>query len=251
MSPVPLIGVTTYCSEASWGPWHRPAAVLAANYFELVAQARCRPLLLPPCRDDGAGGALGAPEVVSVLDGLVVVGGGDVDPAAYGGASHAEVAGVDPVRDRSEWALLSAALEADLPVLAICRGLQLLNVGLGGTLSAHLPDVTGNDDHRPGPGAFSDVEVETVEGTTAAAIFGPRTTVRCSHHQAIDRLGAGLEVSARSLGHPGAQRPDGVVEAAELADHRFVVGVQWHPEESGDRRPFDALAAAAERVRAG
>jgi gamma-glutamyl-gamma-aminobutyrate hydrolase PuuD len=242
---VPLVGVTTYVAEAAWGPWRRPAAVLTAAYFELVARSQCRPVLLPPCHEDGAGGALGAAEVAAAIDALVLVGGGDVEPSAYGGGTHREVAGTDPVRDASERALLAAALDADLPVLAICRGLQVLNVELGGTLTLHLPDVTGNDDHRPGPGAFSEVEVETVAGTAVAAMVGPRATVRCSHHQALDRLGAGLVVSARSVGHPGSHRPDGVVEAAELPDRRFVVGLQWHPEESQDLRPFEALAAAA------
>jgi gamma-glutamyl-gamma-aminobutyrate hydrolase PuuD len=242
---VPLVGVTTYYAEASWGAWRRPAAVLSADYFELVARSGCRPVLLPPCREDGAGGARGAAEVVAALDGLVLVGGGDLDPATYGGAGHAEVAGVDPVRDGSERALLAAALDADLPVLAICRGLQVLNVELGGTLMPHVPDVTGNDDHRPGPGAFSEVEVVTIEGTAVAAMVGPRSTVCCSHHQAIDRLGGGLVVSARSVERPGSGTPDGLVEAGELPGRRFVVGLQWHPEESGDPRPFEALAAAA------
>jgi gamma-glutamyl-gamma-aminobutyrate hydrolase PuuD len=242
---VPLVGVTTYYAEASWGDWLRPAAVLSGDYFELVARSGCRPVLLPPCREDGAGGALGAAEVVAALDGLVLVGGGDVDPASYGVPGQPAAAGVDLVRDGSERALLAAALDADLPVLAICRGLQVLNVELGGTLTPHVPDVTGNEDHRPGPGAFSEVEVVTVEGTAVAAMVGPRATVCCSHHQALDRLGDGLVVSARSVERPGSGVPGGLVEAGEMPSRRFVVGLQWHPEESRDHRPFDALAAAA------
>jgi putative glutamine amidotransferase len=242
---VPLVGLTTYYGEAAWSSWRRPAAVLAVEYFELLAAAGCRPVLLPPCREDGRGGARGASDVMVALDGLVLVGGGDVDPTAYGGGTHPEVAGVDVVRDTSERALLGAALDADLPVLAICRGMQVLNVELGGTLSLHLPDLTGTLDHRPGPGAYSEVEVETVEGTTVREIFGPRTTVACSHHQAVDRLGAGLVVAARSVEHRGSKLPGGVVEAVELPGRRFVVGVQSHPEHLRDGRPFAALAAAA------
>ena len=130
-----------------------------------------------------------------MLDGLVLTGGGDVDPAAYGEEADPEVGGVDPNRDASERALLAAALEADLPVLAICRGCQVLNVFLGGTLHQHLPDVVGNVDHRRQPMHFEDVEVETVPGTTAASVFGARTTVLCSHHQAVRDLGRGLAVT--------------------------------------------------------
>ncbi len=240
---MPLVGVTTYYADAAWGPWHQPAAVLAASYFELVAAAGGRPLLVPPCRSAPGGPGAGAADVVDALDVFVLVGGGDVDPAAYGRAGDAATEGVDADRDRSEAALLAVALDRDLPLLAICRGLQLLNVELGGTLLAHLPEVVGHDGHRPGPGQFDDVGIVTVPGTRTATIIGAEEMVRCSHHQAVDRLGPGLVVSARSLEPPG--RPDGVVEAVELPDRRFVVGVQWHPEASGDRRLFDALVAAA------
>ena len=178
-------------------------------------------------------------------DALVLVGGGDLDPAAYGQAGPPAVDGVDVDRDRSEAALLAAALDRDLPLLAICRGHQLLNVQLGGSLLPQLPDVVGHDGHRPGAGQFDDVDIVTIPGTRTAAIVGGRDTVRCSHHQAVDRLGTGLVVAARSV-EPGDGSTDlvAVVEAVELADRRFVVGVQWHPEESGDRRLFDALVAA-------
>ncbi len=232
-----LVGVTTYHARAAWGPWDRPAAVLPAAYFELVAAAGGRPLLLPPVRSAPDGPGAGAAELVATLDALVLVGGGDLDPAGYGLAGHPAVDGVDQDRDRSEEALLAAALDRDLPVLAICRGLQLLNVYLGGTLLPHLPDVVGHDGHRPAAGQFADVDVITVPGTRMADILGATDTVRCSHHQAVDRLGTGLVVSASSS--------DGVVEAVELPGHRFVVGVQWHPEETGDRRLFDALLAVA------
>lgn len=242
---IPLVGLTTYAGDASWGPWHRPAAVLHASYVALVARAGCRPLLVPPCADDGQGGAAGAAEVVAALDALVLVGGNDLHPGAYGASPHPTVTGVDPVRDRAEMALLQAALDADLPVLAVCRGLQVLNVTLGGTLVQHLPDTAGHHGHQPALGEFADVDVRTLPGSAVAAIMGPGATVRCSHHQAVAGLAPGLVASARSVEPAGSRLPEGVVEAVELPGRRFVVGVQWHPEESGDRRLFDALAEAA------
>ena len=244
---VPLVGVTTYYAEAAWGPWHRSAAVVPVDYFELVAAAGGRPLLIPPLRSAPGGPGTGAGEVVRSLDALVLVGGGDLEPGGYAQSPHDSVRGVDPVRDRSEGALLEAALDADLPLLAICRGHQLLNVRLGGTLHQHLPDHVGHTGHQPAPGRFADVDVVTVPGTLAASVMGAEETVRCSHHQVIDRLGDGLVVSARSVepaGGPSDRTPEGVVEAIELPDRRFAIGVQWHPEESGDRRWFDALTAA-------
>jgi putative glutamine amidotransferase len=234
---IPLIGVSTYVADASWGSWQRRAAVLPESYFELLAAAGGRPLLLPPPSSAPGGPGAGADEVIAVLDGLVLTGGGDVDPGAYGEQPVTEVAGVDPNRDASERALLAAALEADLPVLAICRGCQILNVELGGTLHQHLPDVVGHLAHRSAPYVFGDVEVQTVAGSIAASVFGDAPTVLCSHHQAIRDLGRGLV--------PAAATADGVIEAVELPSARFVLGVQWHPEEGMDQRPFDALVQAA------
>ncbi len=234
---IPLIGVSTYVADVHWGDWDRRAAVLPESYFELVAGAGGRPLLLPPASTGPDGPGTGAAEVIDVLDGLVLTGGGDVDPRAYGEEAEPEVGGIDLNRDASERALLVAALEADMPVLAICRGCQVLNVYLGGTLHQHLPDVVGNLDHRSAPFRFGDVDVETVPGTVTADVFGPSTTVRCSHHQAIRDLGRGLVVTARA--------GDGVVEAVELPSARFVLAVQWHPEEGMDPRPFEALVRAA------
>jgi putative glutamine amidotransferase len=234
---IPLVGVTTYVTTARWGNWERRAAVLPENYFELVAAAGGRPLLLPAPKHASGGPGMGAEEVVSILDGLVLTGGGDVAPDTYGQEAAPEVAGVDPVRDESERALLDAALRIDLPVLAICRGCQVLNVYLGGTLHQHLPDEVGHTAHRTAPYVFGDVDVETVAGTRTADVFGHAATVCCSHHQAIDRLGRGLEVTARA--------GDGVIEAVELPGSRFVLAVQWHPEQGWDQRPFDALIEAA------
>ncbi len=234
---VPLIGVSTYVADVRWGRWERRAAVLPENYFELVAAAGGRPLLLPSPSTAPDGPGQGADEVIAAIDGLVLTGGGDVDPLAYGEEPAPEVAGVDTNRDAGERALLQAALRADLPVLAICRGCQVLNVDLGGTLHQHLPELIGHSEHRTAPYVFGDIEVDTEPGSLAARVFGQTPTVRCSHHQAIREVGRGLVPTARTH--------DGVVEAVELPGTRFVLGVQWHPEEGMDQRPFDALVRAA------
>jgi gamma-glutamyl-gamma-aminobutyrate hydrolase PuuD len=239
MPALPLIGLTTYVADVRWGSWERRSGVLPQSYFELTAAAGGRPLLVPPPSTAPDGPASGAAEVVAVLDGLVLTGGGDVDPGAYAAPPDVETGGVDPVRDASERALLAAALAAELPVLAICRGCQVLNVELGGTLHQHLPDVIGHAAHRSAPFVFGDVNVKTVPGSLAAAVFGPKPVVKCSHHQAIAEIGRGLV--------PTAATDDGVTEAVELPGARFVLGVQWHPEEQGDRRPFDALVRSAQR----
>ena len=211
MITIPLIGVSTYVADASWGTWERRSAVLPESYFELVAAAGGRPLLLPPPSTAPGGPGAGADEVIDVLDGLVLTGGGDVDPLAYDEEAVPEVAGVDQNRDASERALLAAALRADMPVLAICRGCQVLNVELGGTLHQHLPDVVGHGAHRSAPFVFTDLDVETVPGTIAAGVFGRTPTVRCSHHQAIRDLGRGLrgDRGHHRRGHRGGRAPVG------------------------------------------
>jgi putative glutamine amidotransferase len=234
---IPLIGITTYVAEAKWATWERMAAVLPESYFELVAAAGGRPMLLPPPRSAVEGPGTGAAETIEVLHGLVLTGGGDVDPQAYGEEADPSVGGVNPVRDESERSLLAAALEADLPVLAICRGCQILNVELGGALHQHVPDVVGHDWHRTAPMVFGEVDVATEPGTRVAEVFGSAPTVLCSHHQSVHELGRGLVPTARA--------GDGVIEAVELPAARFVLGVQWHPEEGRDQRPFDALVEAA------
>jgi gamma-glutamyl-gamma-aminobutyrate hydrolase PuuD len=204
------------------------------TYVQSVVRAGGRPVLLPPTGDEDTGDAAA---VVDALDALVLVGGGDVDPVRYSQTTHAATVGVDARRDAAELALAAAALDSGTPLLAICRGMQVLNVHLGGTLRQHLPEALGTDAHRPAAGCFSQVVVHTEPGTLVAKVLGVRARVRCSHHQALDDIGAGLVVSARA--------GDGVVEAIELPSAAFVLGVQWHPEEDLDLRLFRALAEAA------
>jgi len=243
------VGVTTYVTDARWGAWHRSASLVPSTYDELVAEAGACPLLLPAVGGPERVRRQDAAEVVGVLDALVLIGGGDVDPRAYGQSSHPEVSAVNAVRDQWELALLEAALDAGRPVLAICRGMQILNVHLGGTLVQHLPDVVGHTGHRSAAGAFDDVEIRTVPGTRVAAAMREQDIVRCSHHQAVDQLGAGLVVAARSVEQAGETSGTGfgIVEAVEVPGPGFVVGVQWHPEEAADRRLFDALVDAVRR----
>jgi anthranilate synthase component 2/putative glutamine amidotransferase len=181
-------------------------------------------------------GAVSA-EVVGRLDGLVLAGGADVDPARYDSPAGPHTTVVRPERDESELIALQAALDRDLPLLAVCRGMQLLNVALGGDLVQHLPDLEDTGVHDPGPGRYQRREVRTQDGTRLRELLGPTAAVACHHHQALGRIAAGLT--------PSAWAEDGVVEAVEDTDHRFCLAVQWHPEESRDGRLFDALVAAS------
>jgi anthranilate synthase component 2/putative glutamine amidotransferase len=174
--------------------------------------------------------------VVARLDGLVLAGGADIDPGRYGQAPGAHTTVVRPDRDDAELAVLRAALDRDLPLLAICRGMQLLNVALGGDLVQHLPDVPGTGSHNAGPGLFARREVRTAPGTAMAALLGPAAPADCHHHQALGRVAAELT--------PAAWAEDGVLEAVEANGSRFCLGVQWHPEAGEDRRLFRALVDA-------
>jgi anthranilate synthase component 2/putative glutamine amidotransferase len=225
----PLIGISTYREQARWGFWDVPAVLLPASYADAVAEVGGEPVLLPT-------GAI-SPGVVGRLDGLVLAGGADVDPARYGRDAGPHTTSIRPERDASEVALLEAALDRDLPLLAICRGMQLLNVLLGGTLLQHVPDVPGAQPHQLGLGLFAEREVSTAPDGAVGRILGPQPTVDCHHHQALDRIAAELI--------PTAWAEDGLVEAVEVPGRRFCLGVQWHPEAGNDRRLFAALAAAA------
>jgi gamma-glutamyl-gamma-aminobutyrate hydrolase PuuD len=229
----PRIGITTYLEPTVWGVWEREASLLPRVYLDSVVAAGGVPLLLPPVGTD--------PTVLDVLDGLIVAGGCDVDPSTYDAAPHPETVDTRPGRDEHEKVLIRAALDRDLPLLAICRGLQMLNVTLGGTLQQHLPDVVAHDEHRPSPAIFGTTEVKVEPGTLTARVFGDRTSVQCYHHQALDAVAPGLRVTARA--------GDGTVEAAEVDGHDFAIGVQWHPEEDpDDLRLFAALVAASRRA---
>ncbi|WNV88827.1 gamma-glutamyl-gamma-aminobutyrate hydrolase family protein [Umezawaea sp. Da 62-37] len=221
----PLIGLSTYLEPTRFGVWDVEAAVLHGAYLDSVRLAGGNPVLLPPGGDWRA-------ETLGWLDGLVLTGGADIDPASYGQEPGPLTGPPRRSRDDTEFALLRAALELDLPVLGVCRGAQLLNIALGGTLHQHVPG------HNPSPGVFARTEVEVVPDSALAGIVGDRTTVHCHHHQALDVLGAGLRVVATA--------PDGLAEAVELTGARFVLGVQSHPEQDiEDVRLFAALVRTA------
>ncbi|MGH3595759.1 MAG: gamma-glutamyl-gamma-aminobutyrate hydrolase family protein [Mycobacterium sp.] len=230
----PVIGMTTYLDQAQTGIWDVRASFLPAAYFQGVTAAGGVALLLPPQPVD----ADIAERVLEGLDGLVITGGKDVDPAAYGQTPHQATDEPGGQRDAWEFTLLGAALKRQLPVLGICRGAQVLNVALGGTLHQHLPDVIGHGGHRAGKAVFTTLPVRTVPGTRLATLVGASVDAQCYHHQGIAELGEGLIVSAWDA--------DGVVEALELPGDGFVLAVQWHPEESlDDLRLFAAIVAAA------
>jgi putative glutamine amidotransferase len=226
----PLIGISTYREQARWGAWDLPAVLLPASYADAVAEAGGEPVLLPT-------GAVSA-EAVRRLDGLVLAGGADVDPARYGHQAGPHTTVLRPERDAAELAVLQAALSRDLPLLAICRGMQLLNVELGGDLLQHLPDIPGAGIHNPGAGLFAGRQVRTAPGTELDRLLGPTAAVDCHHHQALARIAPGLT--------PSAWAEDGLVEAVEAAGRRFCLGGQWHPEAGADRRLFEALVSAAQ-----
>ncbi|HEU5428903.1 MAG TPA: gamma-glutamyl-gamma-aminobutyrate hydrolase family protein [Actinocrinis sp.] len=231
----PLIGISAYREVAAWGVWRQDAAALPYAYVEQVAQAGGVPMLLPPL--GGPQAAQAAAASIAPLHALVLAGGPDIDPPRYGTRPRQVTTEVRPERDAWESALLDAALERDIPVLGICRGAQLMNVACGGTLHQHLPDRIGHENHRPAPARYGPIEIALETDALPGSLLGSRICVPCYHHQAIDRLGHGLAVTARAL--------DGTIEAVQLTGHAFVVGVQWHPEQDTDRRLFDALIAAA------
>jgi putative glutamine amidotransferase len=230
----PLIGITTYVEEASWSHWVARAALIPFAYVRAVERAGGRALLVPP--DEG-----GVEETLDALDGLILSGGNDVDPTSYGAEPHAATGGVRPERDRAELALLEGALARDMPVLAVCRGSQILNVARGGDLVQHVPEVVGDERHRETPGVFSDHGVRFDPVSRLAAVLGDRGAVKSHHHQGFGRLGDGLRESAWA--------EDGLLEGVEDPSRRFVLGVLWHPEEDEDARLFEELVAEARAYR--
>ncbi|MFE0878452.1 gamma-glutamyl-gamma-aminobutyrate hydrolase family protein [Streptomyces smyrnaeus] len=233
MAP-PLIGITTYLEpSARWGDWDLPAALLPAGYHRMAQQAGARAVLLPPDDDPAA-----AAEILSRLDGLVTAGGPDIDPARYGADRHPRTGPAYPARDAWELALTREALARRVPLLAVCRGMQLLNVALGGTLVQHLPTA---DAHRTARGVFGPHDVSPVPGSLLAKVLENEETVSVPtyHHQAVATLGEGLTATAHATG-------DDTVEALEPSDaDHFVLGVQWHPEAGEDLRLMRAFVSAA------
>ena len=230
MARRPVIGITTYLTLARFGVWEDDAALIPAAYVRAVEAAGGRALLVPPSME-------GIDETLDALDGLLFSGGSDLDPEIYGQEAHAETDGVVPERDRGEIALLQAALERDMPVLAVCRGSQVLNVARGGDLVQHLPDVLGDEKHKHTPGVFADHDVDLVSGTRVQQILGDHAPVKSHHHQGYGQLGEGLREAARA--------DDGTIEALEDPSLRFAVGVLWHPEAGEDFALFEALVEEA------
>jgi putative glutamine amidotransferase len=233
----PVIGMCTALEQARWSVWDQPAMLLARNYVDAVQRAGGLALMLPPDShlvEDPE-------EVLDLIDGLVLTGGADIDPACYGQRAHAETVDTVPERDAFEIAMVRAAIERDLPVLGICRGMQLINVALGGTLIQHLPEHFGHSEHRRAIGSFDGAEhdVQLLAGTLAARATGEiEHATKSHHHQGIDRLGEGLVVSGHST-------LDECPEAIELPYRRFVLGVQWHPEADTASSVVGALVEAA------
>lgn len=241
VSSAPLIGITTYLEQAQTGVWDVPASFLPKVYLDAVTDAGGIAVLLPPQPVTRAVAA----SVLARLDGLIVSGGADVDPGLYGQVAHPRTGRPRTDRDAWEEALLTAAIDAELPFLGICRGAQLLNVALGGTLVQHLPDLVGDDSFQPGEGVFGPKTVAIDADSRLAALLrqdDDELDVHVYHHQSIDRIADGLVVTART--------EEGVIEAVELPTVPFGLAVQWHPEEeTADRRLFAGLVDAARRHR--
>jgi putative glutamine amidotransferase len=243
----PVIGICTALERARWSVWDQEAALLPRNYIDAVQSAGGLAVLLPP---DGRLTA-DPSEALDLLDGLMLAGGADIDPSFYGAERHAETVDTVPARDAFEIALLRAAVERGMPVLGICRGMQLINVAKGGTLLQHLPERFGHHEHRRVAGSFdgADHEVRLLEGSLAARTAGEtKHATKSHHHQGVDRVGEGLEAS-------GWATIDDLPEAIELdggadgEERPFLLGVQWHPE-ADEASPFvGALVGAAAAAR--
>jgi putative glutamine amidotransferase len=225
----PLIGITAYREQARWGVWDMPAVLVPAGYVDKVAAAGGLPVVLPPTTSLD-------PQVLDLVDGLVLAGGADLDPERYGEQPHPQTSGWRPDRDAGELAVLDGALARDVPVLGVCRGLQVMAVHAGGRLEQHLPDVVGHERHRPEPGVFGEHPVRLAAGSTAHEVLGESATVKSYHHQGVADAGT-LTVTGWA--------DDGTVEAVEVPGRRFAVGVLWHPEAGDDPRLFEALVTAA------
>ncbi|MEU4565165.1 gamma-glutamyl-gamma-aminobutyrate hydrolase family protein [Micromonospora sp. NPDC023956] len=228
----PVVGISTYEEHATWRGWHRRASLVPTDFVGGLAEVGAIPVLLPP-----SGGDAEATRVLAGVDGVLLVGGADIDPALYGGQVGPHTGTLAPERDRWESALLRVALAANLPVLGVCRGMQLLNVVRGGSLTPHLPALVGTDDHQPAGSEFATNRIRLRADALPGSVLGAEQLVACYHHQSIDALGGGLVASGWT--------EDGTVETISDPDRRFVVGVQWHPEIDPERRLFRAFVEAA------
>ncbi|MEZ5094942.1 MAG: gamma-glutamyl-gamma-aminobutyrate hydrolase family protein [Nocardioides sp.] len=228
----PVIGLSTYREEAAWGVWRQRADLLHHEYADSVVAAGGAPVLLPPASADPEVAAA----VVARVDALVIAGGADVEPGRYGADPHPRTAGWRPDRDAWEVGLLDAAEEAGLPVLGVCRGMQLMAARAGGRLDQHTPDLVGHEGHGPAPGVFGSTHVVTETGSRVAALVGATLDVPCHHHQSV-REAPGFAVTARAA--------DGTIEAMERLGDRFCVAIQWHPEKGTDLALFQGLVDAA------
>jgi putative glutamine amidotransferase len=237
----PVIGICTALERARWSVWDQQAALLPSSYIDAVHAAGGLALLIPPDPQLVERPA----EVLDLLDGLMLAGGADIDPAAYGAAPHPETLDTVPARDAFEIALVRDAIACRLPVLGICRGMQLINVARGGTLLQHLPERFGHDEHRRVVGSFDGAEHDVLlrEGSLAARVAREtRHATKSHHHQGVDRVGEGLLVSGVSTFE---ELPEAIEWDGDASDARFVLGVQWHPEADPDSPIVAALVAAA------
>lgn len=228
----PLIGISTYREQARWGVWDQPADLLPTGYSTSIEAAGGVPVLLPPTLPYAEASA----SVVARLDGLVISGGADVSPDRYGESPHERTANWRDDRDGWELALLDAADEAGLPLLGVCRGMQVMAVHAGGSLDQHVPDLVDHDRHNPGGDAFGETSVSLAPGSRLASLLGTSLTVHCHHHQSV-RTHPGFTAAARAQ--------DGLLEAMEATGDRLCVAVQWHPEVAADAGLFRALVDAA------
>ena len=234
----PTVGITVSLETVTSGPWVEPSAVVPIHYCEAVQRAGGRAVLLVPDSADAA-----EPDgVLDLVDGVIVTGAaGDVDPSRYGSQPHPETHPVAPVRDDFELALVRAAAARDVPLLGVCRGMEVVNVAHGGSLEQHLPDVVGHTRHAQEPGRFGRHEVRLQPGSLAArAVGAERTEVRGFHHQGVADVGEGLQATAWSA------LEDGIVEAVERPDRAFLLGVLWHPEEDEASRVIGALVESSQ-----
>jgi putative glutamine amidotransferase len=234
----PLIGVCAAVEPASFGVWkEEPTILLPLSYARAIHGAGGMMAMLPP--DRRASEEPG--ELLERLDALILGGGADIDPEIHGGEPHPETVGTNPDRDRFEIALARGALERGIPLLGVCRGMQVLNVACGGTLDQHIPEHLGHDRHRPTPGSWAEHDVRLEPGSLAAEAAGTELlSVKSHHHQGLDRIPDSLTASAWAT-------DDDTVEAIESGDGEFVLGVLWHPEEDPADHVIPALVETASR----